>query len=65
MKASRLVYAGLLELEFVLALCVTYFMGAERWTLCIISLVLTLLIGFATSLWYWKLLEKTNHDNRR
>ena len=65
MKASRLVYAGLLELEFVLALCVTYFMGAERWTLCVICLALTLSLGVATTLMYWTLLERSNHDNRR
>ena len=48
---SRLAYATLLEIEFVLALAVSYFMGSKAWIACIVSLILTLLLGIYTSLW--------------
>ena len=57
---SRLAYATLLEIEFVLALAVSYFMGAGEWIACIVSLILTLLLGIYTSLWYWRLIDKAN-----
>ena len=60
MTKSRLAYATFLEVEFVLALAVSYFMGAQEWLLSIISLILTLLLGICTSLWYWRLIDKAN-----
>ena len=57
---SRLAYATLLEIEFVLALAVSYFMGSRAWIACIVSLILTLLLGIYTSLWYWRLIDKAN-----
>ena len=60
---SRLTYATLLEIEFILALATSYLMGAQKWALCFICLALTLLLGVGTTLMYWKLIDKANQTS--
>ena len=64
MRSLRLLYATLLEIEFVLALSTSYLLGAQKWALCFICLALTLLLGFVTSLMYWRLLDQANNIMR-
>ena len=60
MKSLRLLYATLLEIEFILALATSYFMGAQQWALFFISLALTLVLGLGTTLMYWRLIDQVN-----
>ena len=54
----RLIYASLLQLEFTLALITGVLLGAEKWLLFIICLVLVLGLGFGTTALYWHLFDK-------
>jgi len=57
MKSLRLVYATLLQLEFVLALMTGVLLGAEKWLYFSICLVLTCALGLGTTWLYWHLLD--------
>jgi len=58
MNKSRLVYATLLQLEYVLTLITAVLLGAEQWTGFIICLVLTCALGLGTTGYYWHLMDK-------
>jgi len=58
-KNLRLVYASLLQLEYLIGLLAAYLLGAEDWILFIVCLLLTLGIGFGTTAMYWALMDKT------
>jgi len=53
----RMIYAGLLQLEYVLALVAGVVLGSQQWLLFSICLALTLLLGFVTTWLYWKLMD--------
>ncbi len=53
----RIVYASLLQLEYCLALITGVLLGAEKWLLFSICLVLTCGLGYATTYLYWKLFD--------
>ena len=62
MKSLRVVYASLLQLEYILALMTGVMLGAEKWLYFSICLTLALLLGFATTWLYWKLFDRgVNH----
>lgn len=61
----RMIYAGLLQLEYVLALVVGVLLGAEHWLMFTISLALCLLLGFVTTRLYWMIMDRTNQVVRR
>ena len=54
----RLVYAGLLQLEYVLALVTGVLLGAEHWVMFGICLALCLALGFVTTWLYWRLMDE-------
>jgi len=54
----RILYAILLQVEYVLALVSGVLLGSERWLMFVICLVLTLLLGFVTTWLYWILFDK-------
>jgi hypothetical protein len=57
MNARRVAYAGLLQLEYVLALVSGVLLGYERWLMFGISLTLCLVLGFVTTWMYWTLMD--------
>ena len=57
---SQLVYAALLQLEYVLALIAGVLLGSAHWVIFAICLILTLSLGFVTTLMYWKLISEAN-----
>jgi hypothetical protein len=60
LRKNRLVYASLLQLEYVLALITGVLLGSEKWLMFGISLVLCLLLGFVTTWLYWNLMDEAN-----
>jgi hypothetical protein len=54
----RVVYASLLQLEYVLALVTGVLLGAEKWTFFITCLVLTCALGFVTTSLYWRIFDR-------
>ncbi len=58
-RKARLLYAGLLQVEYVLALVTGVLLGFERWLMFGICLVLTCLLGFGTTWLYWSLFDKS------
>ena len=57
---SQLIYAALLQLEYVLALIAGVLLGSAHWVIFVICLILTLSLGFVTTLMYWHLMDKIN-----
>jgi hypothetical protein len=55
----RILYAGLLQLEYVLALIAGVVLGSGHWVIFVVCLALTLLLGFVTTWLYWKLMDKS------
>ena len=60
MKSLRLTYAILLQVEYILSLVTGVLLGYGRWFLFGVFLALCLVLGFATTWLYWKLLEGVN-----
>ena len=58
MKSLRVIYASLLQAEYVLALVTGVLLGAEKWLMFSICLALALLLGFVTTWLYWLLFDK-------
>ena len=58
MKSLRLVYATLLQAEYILALMTGVLLGAEKWLYFSICLILSLALGFVTTALYWHLFDK-------
>jgi hypothetical protein len=56
---QRTIYASLLQLEYILALATGVLLGAEKWIMFVICLVLCLVLGFVTTAFYWKLMDYT------
>jgi hypothetical protein len=54
----RLVYATLLQIEYVLALVSGVLLGSEKWLLFTVCLVLTCVLGFVTTSMYWVLFDR-------
>lgn len=61
-RRLRLLYASLLQIEYVLALMTGVLLGAEQWTLFIVCLVLALALGFGTTAFYWYLMDSVVID---
>jgi hypothetical protein len=57
MKKSRLVYAILLQLEYILTLITAVLLGAQDWLLFVIFLALTCALGLGTTAIYWHLMD--------
>jgi len=55
----RVIYAGLLQLEYVLALITGVLLGSEKWLMFVVCLVLALALGFVTTFLYWHLMDLT------
>ncbi len=53
----RILYASLLQLEYILALITGVMLGAEKWPYFSICLVLSLVLGFVTTWLYWVLFD--------
>ena len=56
--SSRLVYATLLQIEYLVSLVTAYLLGSEKWLLFGVSLAVCLVLGFGTTWMYWVLLDK-------
>ncbi len=59
LRYKRVIYANLLNLEYLLGLVVSYLFGAERWGAFGIVLVLTLVLGCVTTAIYWGIQDET------
>ena len=58
MTKSRLVYATLLQIEYLVCLLTAYLLGLGNWAFFTISLVLCLVLGFVTTAYYWILMDR-------
>lgn len=63
LRTKRLLYANLLNLEYLLGLAVAYLLGSEQWLLFTICLVLTLTLGCITTAFYWAIQDETVRNN--
>lgn len=61
---NRLVYATLLQIEYVLALVAGVLVGGKHWLIAVIALVLTCVLGFGTTWLYWKLIDSVNKERK-
>ncbi len=59
LRRLRLVYAVLLQLEYILALVAGVLLGSEHWLMFGVSLALTLTLGFVTTALYWLIMDRT------
>jgi hypothetical protein len=57
MKNLRLLYASLLQIEYVMALVTGVLLGMEKWVYFGICLALTCGLGFVTTFLYWRLMD--------
>jgi len=60
---SRLVYANLLNLEYILGLGVAYLLGSGQWVMFVVLLVLTLFLGIYTNHLYWNLMDGVKKES--
>ncbi len=58
----QVLYAALLQIEYVLALVAGVLLGAERWLLFGVCLVLTCGLGLGTCWLYWVIMERLGGD---
>jgi len=62
----RVLYATLLQIEYIVCLITGVMLGAEKWLLFSICLALSLGLGFVTTWLYWKLFDRgVNHGEHR
>lgn len=53
-------YMTLVEVEFLFSLFAAYWFGAENYWLTVLFVIISLVMGYGTSLMYWYLIEHTD-----